>query len=237
MLTINVVTLFPEVFQAALAVSIPGRAAERGLARYRVLQLRDYTHDRHHTVDDSPYGGGAGMVLKPEPFFEAVEDLRAGAPIVLLSARGRPFTHDDAVRFSLGRELTLLCGHYKDVDQRVADGLGAEELSLGDFVLSGGGMVRVREGDKERLQAFEGVCIGRRGAGINATFTVRKISAGVGVERIFPLHSPAIAEIELVRKGRVRRAKLYFLRRLAGKAARIREKRGVVVPETEQPPA
>src|SRR2546430_3479617 len=78
------------------------------------------------------------MVLKPEPFFEAVEDLRAGAPIVLLSARGRPFTHDDAVRFSLGRELTLLCGHYKDVDQRVADGLGAEELSLGDFVLSGG---------------------------------------------------------------------------------------------------
>jgi large subunit ribosomal protein L19 len=93
-------------------------------------------------------------------------------------------------------------------------------------------MVRVREGDKERLQAFEGVCIGRRGGGINETFTVRKISAGVGVERIFPLHSPSIAEIEMVRKGRVRRAKLYFLRRLAGKAARIREKRGVTVPET-----
>src|SRR5205814_1443864 len=89
-------------------------------------------------------------------------------------------------------------------------------------------MVRVREGDKERLQAFEGVCIGRRGAGINATFTVRKISAGVGVERIFPLHSPAIAEIELVRKGRVRRAKLYFLRRPAGKAARIRAQRCIV---------
>lgn len=89
-------------------------------------------------------------------------------------------------------------------------------------------MVRVREGDKERLQAFEGVCIGRRGGGINETFTVRKISAGVGVERIFPLHSPAIAEIAVVRQGRVRRAKLYFLRRLAGKAARIREKRGVV---------
>src|SRR6266480_3617806 len=93
-------------------------------------------------------------------------------------------------------------------------------------------MVRVREGDKERLQAFEGICIARRGAGINATFTVRKISAGVGVERIFPLHAPSIAEIELVRKGRVRRAKLYFLRRLAGKAARIREKRGLTVPET-----
>jgi len=96
-------------------------------------------------------------------------------------------------------------------------------------------MVRVREGDKERLQAFEGVCIARRGGGINETFTVRKISAGVGVERIFPLHGPAIAQIELVREGRVRRAKLYFLRQLAGKSARIREKRGaVVVPETEQ---
>src|SRR2546425_1369474 len=78
------------------------------------------------------------MVLKPEPFFEAAEELRAGPPIVLLSARGRWFTHDDAVRFSLGTELTLLCGHYKDVDQRVADGLGAEEVSVGDFVLSGG---------------------------------------------------------------------------------------------------
>jgi large subunit ribosomal protein L19 len=95
-------------------------------------------------------------------------------------------------------------------------------------------MVRVREGDKERLQAFEGVCIARRGGGINETFTVRKISAGVGVERIFPLHAPLIAEIALLRKGRVRRAKLYFLRHLAGKSARIREKRSAVVPETEQ---
>src|SRR5439155_1136845 len=82
-------------------------------------------------------------------------------------------------------------------------------------------MVRVREGDKERLQAFEGICIARRGAGINATFTVRKISAGVGVERIFPLHAPSIAEIELVRKGRVRRAKLYFLR---GRGERARDR-------------
>ena len=85
--------------------------------------------------------------------------------------------------------------------------------------------VRVREGDKERLQAFEGICIGRRGAGISETFTVRKISAGVGVERIFPLHSPSLAGIDLVRRGRVRHAKLYYLRNLSGKAARIREKR------------
>ena len=138
MLQINVVTLFPEWFTAPLGSSILGRAAASGLVRYRIVQLRDYTHDKHHTVDDSPYGGGAGMVLKPEPFFEAVEDLQAKPPIVLLSARGRPFTHDAAVRFAVGSELTLLCGHYKDVDQRVADGLAAEEISIGDFVLSGG---------------------------------------------------------------------------------------------------
>lgn len=94
-------------------------------------------------------------------------------------------------------------------------------------------LVRVREGEKERLQAFEGICIARRGGGINESFTVRKISAGVGVERIFPLHSPSISAIEVMRKGRVRRAKLYFLRRLAGKAARIREDRGLA--ETGQP--
>ena len=93
--------------------------------------------------------------------------------------------------------------------------------------------VRVREGDKERLQAFEGVCIARRGSGVSASFTVRKISNGVGVERIFPTHSPMIAEIAVVRRGRVRRAKLFYLRSLAGKATRIREKKTkVAVPET-----
>src|SRR6267154_5995803 len=126
MLRITVVTLFPDWFTAPLGSSILGRAQAAGLVRYRVVPLRQYTHDKHHTVDDAPYGGGAGMVLKPEPFFEAVADLGAGPPIVLLSARGRLFQHDDAVRLSLGRELTLLCGHYKDVDQRVADGLRAE---------------------------------------------------------------------------------------------------------------
>lgn len=93
--------------------------------------------------------------------------------------------------------------------------------------------VRVREGDKERLQAFEGVCIARRGSGVSATFTVRKISNGVGVERIFPVHSPMIAEISVVRRGRVRRAKLFYLRNLTGKATRIRERKvRVTVPET-----
>ena len=93
--------------------------------------------------------------------------------------------------------------------------------------------VRVREGDKERLQAFEGVCIARRGSGVSASFTVRKISNGVGVERIFPVHSPMIADIVVLRRGRVRRAKLFYLRSLAGKATRIREKKvRVAVPET-----
>src|SRR6185437_8330050 len=138
MLTIDVVTLFPEVLAPFTSASIPGRAAAAGLVAFNLVQLRDFTHDRHATVDDYAYGGGAGMVLKPEPFFEAVESLRPTGAIVLLSARGPRFSHDDAVRFSLGERLTLLCGHYKDVDQRVAERLATEELSVGDFVLSGG---------------------------------------------------------------------------------------------------
>jgi len=93
--------------------------------------------------------------------------------------------------------------------------------------------VRVKEGDKERIQAFEGICIARRGSGVSESFTVRKISNGVGVERIFPVHSPMIAEIAVLRRGRVRRAKLYYLRQLTGKATRIRERKArVVVPAT-----
>ena len=137
-LVVNIVTIFPEFFAAPLALSIPARAAAAGAVVYRVVDLRDHTHDRHRTVDDYPYGGGPGMVMKPGPFFEAVEALGARAPIVLLSPRGRLFGHADAERFAAGAELTLLCGHYKDVDQRVADHLATEELSLGDFVLSGG---------------------------------------------------------------------------------------------------
>jgi len=105
---------------------------------FDIVNLRDFTHDRHQTVDDYPYGGGAGMVMKPEPFFEAVESLNRLGPIVLLSARGRCFNYQDAVRFSVEPDLTLLCGHYKDVDQRVADHLATDEVSIGDFILSGG---------------------------------------------------------------------------------------------------
>ena len=135
---INIVSIFPDFFRGPLGLSIPKRAAEAGLVEYRLVDLRDFTHDAHRTVDDLPYGGGAGMVMKPEPFFEAVDAMEPEGPVVLLSARGRPFQHDDAVRFSVEPELTLLCGHYKDVDQRVADHLATEEISLGNFVLSGG---------------------------------------------------------------------------------------------------
>ena len=135
---IDIVTIFPEFFEAPLGLSIPARAAAAGSVAYNVVDLRDFTHDRHRTVDDYPYGGGAGMVMKPEPFFEAVESLQVAGPVVLLSPRGRRFGHADAVRFAGGETLTLLCGHYKDIDQRVADFLATEEISLGDFVLSGG---------------------------------------------------------------------------------------------------
>ena len=138
MLTINIVSIFPDFFAGPLGLSIPKRAAEAGLVTYRCIDLRSFTHDRHHTVDDAPFGGGPGMVMKAAPFFEAVESVGATRPIVLLSPRGKVFGHADAVRFAEGTELTLLCGHYKDVDQRVADHLATEEISLGDFVLSGG---------------------------------------------------------------------------------------------------
>ena len=108
-LSINVVTIFPEFFAGPLSLSIPSRAAAAGSVSYNIIDLRDFTHDKHRTVDDYPYGGGAGMVMKPGPFFEAVESLGAKPPIVLLSPRGKVFEHADAERFAAGEQLTLLC--------------------------------------------------------------------------------------------------------------------------------
>ena len=139
MLRITIVTIFPDFFTGPLSLSIPAKAAAAGAVEYNVVDLRDFAHDRHRTVDDYPYGGGPGMVMKPDPFFEAVDSLGpTTGPIVLLSARGRWFAQADATRFAAEAALTLLCGHYKDVDQRVADHLATDELSIGDFVLSGG---------------------------------------------------------------------------------------------------
>ncbi|MBW7995002.1 MAG: tRNA (guanosine(37)-N1)-methyltransferase TrmD [Candidatus Glassbacteria bacterium] len=147
MLAIDLITLFPDYFRQVLETSIIGRACRDGLVRFRVVDLREFAVDKHGTVDDYPYGGGAGMVLRPEPVFEAVEHCRESVEpkpdadksrVVLLSARGTALDQRGAERFSLLQHLVLICGHYKDVDQRVAEHLADEELRIGDYVLSGG---------------------------------------------------------------------------------------------------
>jgi tRNA (guanine37-N1)-methyltransferase len=139
---IDVVTIFPDAF-GALDLSVIGRARERGLLEVRIWDLRDFTTDRHRQVDDAPYGGGAGMVMKVEPFFAAVEAIRAqrGGPtsrLILTSPQGRPLTQDLARELAGEEHLILLCGHYEGVDERVREGLAADEISIGDYVLTGG---------------------------------------------------------------------------------------------------
>jgi tRNA (guanine37-N1)-methyltransferase len=139
---VDVVTIFPRMVEAPLAEGIVGRAVEAGLVELHVHDLRDFTEDRHRTVDDAPFGGGPGMVLKAEPFFRAAESiLPERTPedaVIVLSPRGRPLDHAAAVRLAGRRRLLLLCGRYEGIDERVREGLGAEEVSLGDFVLTGG---------------------------------------------------------------------------------------------------
>ena len=134
---VNVLTLFPDYFREPLTLSMTGRARKRGLFSWEVIDLRAFVAEGEQ-ADDYPYGGGGGMVMKPEPVFRAWEALEEPRPFVLLSARGRPFTHEVAVELSVEPELTLLCGHYKDVDERVRSALVTDEISVGDFVLSGG---------------------------------------------------------------------------------------------------
>jgi tRNA (guanine37-N1)-methyltransferase len=141
----DIVTIFPDFFTGPLDYGIVRRAREAGLVDVRVHDLRAYTHDRHRTVDDRPFGGGEGMLLKPEPLFEAVDSLAAAdsvatprAAVVLLSASGKLFRQDTALRFSQLDQIILLCGRYEGVDERVAEHLATDELSIGDFVLSGG---------------------------------------------------------------------------------------------------
>ncbi|MBM3469473.1 MAG: tRNA (guanosine(37)-N1)-methyltransferase TrmD [Armatimonadetes bacterium] len=138
---IDIVTIFPEAL-APLEVSILGRARARGLVEISVVDLRDFTSDRHRQVDDVAYGGGPGMVMKPEPFFAAVEALTPpGGPrprVLLTSPQGRRFDQRVAEELSREPHLIVLCGRYEGVDERVVEGLGAEELSIGDYVLTGG---------------------------------------------------------------------------------------------------
>jgi tRNA (guanine37-N1)-methyltransferase len=142
MMKFDVITLFPEMITPVIQVSILKRAQEKGLATIRVHNLRDYAGTKHRVTDDSPYGGGAGMVLKPEPIFTAIDKIRAeGDPvrILLASPQGRVFDQAWAEELSReGRRLVLVCGHYEGVDERVKMGLKAEEFSIGDYVLTGG---------------------------------------------------------------------------------------------------
>ncbi len=135
---INVLTIFPDYLEGPLRLSIPGRAREAGLVEYRLIDVRAYTDDRHRTTDDEPFGGGGGMVMKPEPFDAALTALDRPGRVISLSPRGRPFDHQTAVRFALEPDLTLLCGRYKGIDERVVDARVDEEISVGDYVLSGG---------------------------------------------------------------------------------------------------
>jgi len=138
---IHIFTLFPGMFQASLGDSIIGRAVARGLLDIHLHNFRDYTHDRHRTVDDYPYGGGPGMVLKPEPLFEAVESVLGtppSCPVVLLTPQGKLFCQAEAERLAAEPAIALLCGHYGGVDERVREHLATEELSIGDYVLTGG---------------------------------------------------------------------------------------------------
>jgi tRNA (guanine37-N1)-methyltransferase len=138
----DVITIFPAMVASALEAGVVGRARERGVVDIRVRDLREFTDDRHRTVDDVPYGGGPGMVMKPEPVFRAVEAIAAerGAPsaVVLMTPQGRCFTHAMAVALSRLERLIVICGRYEGVDERVATHLVTHEISIGDYVVTGG---------------------------------------------------------------------------------------------------
>jgi tRNA (guanine37-N1)-methyltransferase len=147
MLRVDIVTIFPDYFREAFDYGIVRRARAAGLVSIQAHDLRGWTTDKHHVVDDRPFGGGDGMVLKPEPIFAAVESLTGakrresvpnGKRVVLLSPQGRSFTQAIAAEFALSDQLVLICGRYEGVDERVAEALVTDEISIGDYVLSGG---------------------------------------------------------------------------------------------------
>ena len=141
---IDIVSLFPEICSGALGESIMGRAIRKGLVDIRYVNLRDYTHDRRKTVDDTPYGGGAGMVLAVEPLFECVEALATEkSRVILMCPQGHCFRQVDARRLSKEEHLIFVCGHYEGIDERARQSLFDEELSLGDFVLTNGALAAV----------------------------------------------------------------------------------------------
>jgi len=143
---IYILTIFPEAFEGPFKTGLFQKALERGLVKVDIRNIRDCTHDRHHTTDDYPYGGGAGMVMKPEPLFEAVEAIKeelskegaADVPVILLSPQGRLFTEQIALDLSKSSHLIFICGEYEGVDERVIEHLVTDEISIGDYVITGG---------------------------------------------------------------------------------------------------
>ncbi len=134
----SILTLFPEMFPGPLGHSLAGKALENGIWSLETIQIRDFATDRHHSVDDTPFGGGAGMVLRPDVVDAAMNSVADGRPVLCLTPRGRRFSQADAARLARGDGVILLCGRYEGIDQRVIDAREMEEVSLGDYVLSGG---------------------------------------------------------------------------------------------------
>ncbi|OGN95825.1 MAG: tRNA (guanosine(37)-N1)-methyltransferase TrmD [Chloroflexi bacterium RBG_13_51_18] len=142
---IDILTIFPQMFEATFGFGIFKRAIDNGLVNINPVNIRDYAHDKHHTTDDYPYGGGAGMVMKPEPIFEAVaaiksglKDKEANLPVIMLSPQGRLFSHKIAQELAQQSHIVLICGHYEGVDERVAEHLATDTISIGDYVITGG---------------------------------------------------------------------------------------------------
>ncbi|HEX9897401.1 MAG TPA: tRNA (guanosine(37)-N1)-methyltransferase TrmD [Dehalococcoidales bacterium] len=146
MVNIYILTLFPQIFEGPFSAGLFQKAVEHGVVNVAIRNIRDYTHDKHHTTDDYPYGGGAGMVMKPEPLFEAVETVKSeisqqgieNVPVILLSPQGRLFTEQVALELSKHSHLIFICGQYEGIDERVSEYLATDEISIGDYVLTGG---------------------------------------------------------------------------------------------------
>ena len=351
MFAAKIFTLYPEFFPGLLDIGMYRRAREKKIWSLDVVNIRDFAIDKHGSVDDKPFGGGSGMLMRPDVVNNCIEKNQNDNPIIYLSPKGDKLDTSLVKQFAQQAGINILCGHFEGVDQRVIEKNNIQEISIGDYVLSGGESaaivvldailrtlpgvlgaeksldeetfnnnlleypqytqprnwegitvpdvllsgnhaeikdwrleqsrsitqrrrpdlwqkynkkiirmnlvmknideinkeqikklretkklvdfnpgdtvkvnVRIVEGKKQRVQAYEGVCIAKKNRGINSSFTVRKISFGEGVERVFQLYSPNIDSIELMRSGKVRRAKLYYLRDRSGKSARINEK-------------
>ncbi len=202
----DIITIFPEFFGGPLDYGIVRRAREARLIETHVQDLRAFTHDRHRTVDDRPFGGGEGMVMKPEPLFEAVESLageagakeQAGTAVVLLSAAGKLFQQETARRFAKLERIVLLCGRYEGVDERVAEHLATDEISIGDFVLSGGELAAAMVLDAV-TRLIPGA-LGNEDSAVNESFSAVADAAPDGARQAAPVGSE-LDQSFLARRG------------------------------------